>query len=108
MKITVLLGGASAERNVSLSSGLRIIEALRTRGHAVAAVDPARGVISGPQEQELRARKVGVAPPTLEELAGFSQGSFLTNLLSLPEIKDADVVFLGLHGGQGEDGTIQA
>ena len=35
MKITVLMGGASAERNVSLASGIRIVNALRSRGHEV-------------------------------------------------------------------------
>ena len=35
MKITVLMGGASSERNVSLASGLRIAAALRSRGHEV-------------------------------------------------------------------------
>lgn len=102
------MGGASAERDVSLASGLRIVEALRSRGHTVSAVDPAKGVIDEAAERELRARKVGTKPPSLEELAGFSQGSFIHDLLSLPEIKNADVVFLALHGGQGEDGTIQA
>ena len=46
MKITVLMGGTSSERNVSLSSGIRIVGALRGRGHKVTALDPARGVIS--------------------------------------------------------------
>lgn len=108
MKITVLMGGASSERDVSLASGLRIVEALRSRGHSVSIVDPAIGVIDAAGEQELRARKVGTEPPSLEKLANFSEGSLLHNLLSLPEIKEADVVFLGLHGGQGEDGTLQA
>jgi D-alanine-D-alanine ligase len=37
-----------------------------------------------------------------------AEGSFLPNLTTMKEITGADVVFLGLHGGQGEDGTIQA
>ena len=39
MKIVVLAGGLSSERNVSLSSGTMVTEALRSRGHAVALVD---------------------------------------------------------------------
>jgi D-alanine-D-alanine ligase len=35
MKITVLMGGTSAERDVSLASGLRIAQALRSKGHEV-------------------------------------------------------------------------
>jgi D-alanine-D-alanine ligase len=108
MKITVLMGGTSSERNVSLASGIRIVQALRDRGHKVTALDPARGVISDAEERELSIGKVGAKPPTLESLSKFAEGTFLPNLTSMKEIKDAEVVFLGLHGGQGEDGTIQA
>jgi D-alanine-D-alanine ligase len=108
MKITVLMGGTSSERNVSLASGIRITNALRERGHDVIALDPARGVISASEERELSTGKVGTKPPSLESLSKFAEGTFLPNLTSMREIKNADVVFLGLHGGQGEDGTIQA
>jgi D-alanine-D-alanine ligase len=108
MKITVLMGGTSSERNVSLASGIRIVGALRSRGHKVIALDPARGVISEAEEKKLSTGKVGTVPPSLESLSKFAEGTFLPNLTSMNEIKDADVVFLGLHGGQGEDGTIQA
>jgi D-alanine-D-alanine ligase len=108
MKITVLMGGTSSERNVSLASGVRIVAALRERGHTVTALDPARGVISAAEEKKLSTGKVGAEPPSLESLSKFAEGTFLPNLTSMSEIKDADVVFLGLHGGQGEDGTLQA
>jgi D-alanine-D-alanine ligase len=108
MKITVLMGGTSSERNVSLASGIRIVLALRDRGHKVIALDPARGVIGEAEERELSTGKVGTAPPSLESLSKFAEGTFLANLTAMKEIKDADVVFLALHGGQGEDGTIQA
>jgi D-alanine-D-alanine ligase len=108
MKITVLMGGTSSERNVSLASGIRIVQALRGRGHQVTALDPARGVISGAEERELSTGKVGTAPPSLKELSKFAEGTFLPNLTSMKELRSADVVFLALHGGQGEDGTIQA
>ena len=39
MKIVVLAGGLSPERNVSLSSGSMVCQALRDRGHQVALVD---------------------------------------------------------------------
>ena len=77
LNITVLLGGVSAERDVSLSSGLRIAAALREKGHEAGCVDPAEGVLT--RETENRLLTAG-----------------------------ADVVFLALHGGQGEDGTVQA
>ncbi|HEY4735151.1 MAG TPA: D-alanine--D-alanine ligase [Gemmatimonadaceae bacterium] len=108
MKITVLMGGTSSERNVSLASGIRIVQALRGKGHDVTAMDPARGVISDAEERDLSTGKVGAEPPSLESLSKFAEGTFLTNLTAMKEIRDADVVFLALHGGQGEDGTLQA
>ncbi|MFL5574981.1 MAG: D-alanine--D-alanine ligase [Gemmatimonadaceae bacterium] len=110
MKITVLLGGTSAERDVSLASGLRVSEALRSRGHEVALVDPATGPLDAAAERALRetAGRVKTAPPSLEALAQISRGAILPTLGALPPVRDADVVFLALHGGQGEDGTVQA
>ena len=108
MKITVLMGGTSSERNVSLASGIRIVLALRERGHDVTALDPARGVISAADEKQLAAGGVGAEPPSLEALSKFAEGAFLPNLLAMKEISGADVIFLALHGGKGEDGTIQA
>ena len=108
MLITVLLGGVSAERDVSLSSGLRIAVALRSRGHTVTCLDPAVGVMSRETEAALLAGGVGSAPPSLEALAGLKFKSLSPVLGTLPEVRDADCVFLALHGGQGEDGTVQA
>ena len=108
MKITVLMGGESAERNVSLASGIRIVLALRSRGHDVIAFDPSRGLIDSTEEQRLASSTVGTEPPSLDSLAKTTGGAFLHGLETLPEISQADVVFLALHGGMGEDGTIQA
>src|SRR5260221_24531 len=76
MKITVLMGGASAERNVSLASGLRIVNALRSRGHEVTAFDPSRGLIDVDAERELEAKGVGTEPPSLDALANATVGAF--------------------------------
>lgn len=73
LRILVLKGGDSSEREVSLSSGGRVSAALATRGHTVLEADP-----SGDP------------------------------LAVLPAAKSVDVVWLALHGGTGEDGTIQA
>ncbi|HEY7898686.1 MAG TPA: D-alanine--D-alanine ligase [Gemmatimonadaceae bacterium] len=108
LRITVLMGGASAERDVSLASGLRIVQALSARGHVITALDPATGVLSPAELDVLRRSNVGTEPPSLEALAGLGGGRLRDDLISMPEIRDADVVFLALHGGQGEDGTIQA
>jgi D-alanine-D-alanine ligase len=94
---------------VSLASGLRIGEALRSIGHDVVMLDPATGVISAADEQAMRrGGVVSTAPPSLESLRQITRASLSPSLGTLPEVRQADVVFLALHGGQGEDGTIQA
>ena len=108
MKITVLLGGTSAERDVSIASGGRIIHALRGRGHDVTAVDPASGPLDAGAEATLLAHGVRAEPPSLEQLARMSRGAISPRLAELSEVSSADVVFLALHGGSGEDGSIQA
>ncbi|MEW5916561.1 MAG: D-alanine--D-alanine ligase [Gemmatimonadota bacterium] len=108
MRITVLMGGTSAERDVSIASGMRIVQALRSRGHDVTAFDTARGVIPREQEAAVAAEGMKAAPPSLEALAQMERTSLSPSLGSAPAVREADVVFLALHGGQGEDGTIQA
>ena len=102
------MGGTSAERDVSIASGLRIAAALRSRGHDVTSLDTAAGVIDAASERALLAAGVLQAPPDLEALADMSKRSLSPSLGTLPDVRDADVVFLALHGGQGEDGTLQA
>src|SRR6478672_8927948 len=109
MRITVLMGGTSSERDVSLASGLRIAEALRTRGHAVKTVDTAKGPVSEAEEQRMLAGGVvKTTPPTPDELARMKAESVTETAARLPKRGDCDVAFLALHGGSGEDGTIQA
>jgi D-alanine-D-alanine ligase len=109
VRITVLLGGTSAERDVSIASGVRIAQALRARGHAVHAVDTVRGPLSLHDEHALlNAQVMKTVPPSLEELARINREALAQTVRLLPTPDDADVVFLGLHGGTGEDGTIQA
>lgn len=104
-KIAVLMGGTSAERDVSLASGIRITEALRQVGHDVVAVDTVNGALSADDEQKLlQGGVVKTAPPDTKALARMNAAMQAT-LKALP---DADVLFLALHGGQGEDGTLQA
>ena len=45
MRVTVLTGGTSSERDVAIASAVQIIAALRSKGHDVAVVDTARGYI---------------------------------------------------------------
>jgi D-alanine-D-alanine ligase len=101
------MGGTSAEREVSLDSGVQVARALREGGHQVVAVDTARGVADAREEAEIAAWGVRAAPPERESLAGLSVGT-LADLLELPAVRGADVLFPILHGGPGEDGTLQA
>jgi D-alanine-D-alanine ligase len=105
MKITVLLGGTSAERDVSIASGLRVAHALRTRGHEVVAIDTAHGALSVADEQAmLGGRVVKTIPPDVQALARLERQLPMRVGMVAP----TDVVFLALHGGNGEDGTLQA
>lgn len=108
MRITVLTGGTSTERDVALASAVQVVAALRTRGHEVAVVDTARGYIPEHEEASGLRGTVGVAPPALDELHALERGLLLSGLGNLPVVRNADVLFLALHGGRGEDGTIQA
>ena len=105
--ITVLTGGTSSERDVALASAVQVIAALRSRGHDVAVVDTARGFIPEADEASLLRGTVGIEPPSIDQLHGLERGLLLSGLGNLAVVREADVLFLALHGGRGEDGTIQ-
>jgi D-alanine-D-alanine ligase len=107
-KVTLFLGGTSSERDVSLASGVRIAQALRERGFTVSSVDPATGPLSADDEKKILAGGVKSAPPSEDALRRMARESLPRLVKNIPSPGEADVVFLGLHGGYGEDGTIQA
>lgn len=107
MKIGVLFGGTSSERDVSVASGAQVVQALRARGHEVIAVDTATGVLGKPDEQKLLTSQVATVPPGQESLDMLQTGD-ASALTQAPELVGVDVIFLALHGGSGEDGTLQA
>ena len=107
MKITVLTGGTSSERDVAIASAVQIVGALRSKGHEVAVVDTARGLIPHADENRLLSASVGSTPPSNDELLALEQGLLLSGLGNLAIVREAEVLFLALHGGRGEDGTIQ-
>ncbi|HEX6750137.1 MAG TPA: D-alanine--D-alanine ligase [Longimicrobium sp.] len=107
MRVAVLFGGTSAERDVSIASGAQVVKALREGGHDVVAIDTARGALGPAEEQRLLTAGVAPAPPDADELAMVRAGSS-GSLLGGADLRGIDVVFLVLHGGTGEDGTIQA
>ena len=115
MKIVVLAGGLSPERNVSLSSGCKVCAALRERGHAAALIDlylgaaqPVETLFSAPIPEELT--RIGRQAPDLAAVEAARRdggdGQFGPGVLEACRL--ADVVFLALHGACGEDGRVQA
>lgn len=119
MKIVVLAGGLSTERAVSLVTGTGICRALRQRGHRAILVDLFLGVEEAPEDLErLFDAADGLCPdarieaeaPDLEAVRRSrkdqSSRVFGPHVLELCE--RADIVFLGLHGRDGEDGRVQA
>jgi D-alanine-D-alanine ligase len=107
MKIAVLFGGTSEERDVSIASAAQIIPALRCLGHEVFAVDTATGRLPPADERQLLASGVAPEPPSTTAME-LVRGRAIAFAPSASDIRSADVVFLALHGGAGEDGRLQA
>ncbi len=117
MKIVVLAGGLSPERNVSFSTGSLVLEALRARGHTVALLDMYLGLElyeegADPFVAALppQLRAVGKTAPDLEAVRASrkASGDGLFGAGVLSHCLAADIVFLALHGAAGEDGRVQA
>jgi D-alanine-D-alanine ligase len=107
MKVAVLFGGTSTERDVSLASGSQVVKALREAGHEVVSVDTATGVLDETMERELLRGAVPEVPPDEESLDLLRTGD-ATAITQAPELRGVDVLFLALHGGAGEGGQLQA
>ncbi|MCB2354228.1 D-alanine--D-alanine ligase [Clostridium estertheticum] len=119
MKIVVLAGGLSPERDVSLSSGSQIANALREAGHHVLLLDVYEGLRTNESEFESLFEdnitgkpyyyNVKGTKPDLNEIKRKSNnGDSLIGKNVLPLCLFADVVFIALHGSMGENGQIQA
>ena len=117
MKIVVLAGGISTERDVSLSSGCQIYKALKTKGHAVILLDIFMGfegdtssVFESDRDWAAEIAPVRETAPDIEKLKASRKGSskalFGPNVLEL--CSQADIVFMALHGDSGENGKVQA
>jgi D-alanine-D-alanine ligase len=106
--VTLLTGGSSFERNVALAGAGLVAAALRGRGHRVTVVDTVRGPIRLEDEERFLDPALGVAPPTAEELLEIRPRELGFELLRLPEVRSADLLFLVIHGRQGEGGRLQS
>ena len=102
MKIAVLFGGDSMERDVSVASAAQVIAALRSRGHQVLAVDAQHGLLSEQDEHKHLTGNIARLPPR-----DTAESQFPT-IIGNTEIGAVDLVFLALHGGNGENGTVQS
>ena len=116
MNIVVLMGGLSPERDVSLTSGSLIANALIRKGHRVCLLDVYLGTSLSQKTPdacfvttEYPAYSVGEQVPDLEAIKAQSgNGDAKIGANVIPLCKYADVVFLALHGDMGENGQLQA
>ncbi len=106
IKALVLAGGLSEERDVSLASAKAITEALQRLEYDVRVLDSATGRSLLDQAGHYRLLKDGKSDSKIALIE--KADTALTTALNRDEFKDTDIVFLALHGGTGEDGTIQA
>lgn len=115
MKIAVICGGLSNERDVSITSGSCVARALRERGHEVVLVDLFLGYNGEFEnvnelfkaEQDGFSYSVSEEAPDLNKLLDESNGIRIgTNVIDI--CKAADICFLALHGEEGENGKLQA
>lgn len=107
MKIAVLLGGTSAERDVSTVSGISIAKALVENGHLVEAIDCASGDRVIKNLDEDISKIIAPIPSDIENKKMELDRNILTTVDYLVRNK-FQLVFIALHGGYGENGQLQA
>ena len=116
MKIVVLAGGISPERDVSLVSGMEVYKALKGKGHEVVLLDVYMGWQGDPErvfdpEIDWAGTFTGIAAsaPDIEAVKaarGYDSPSVI-GVNVIPVCQQADIVFLALHGDFGENGKLQ-
>lgn len=120
MKIVVWAGGLSTERDVSFKTGEMVTKALRENGHQVILLDVFMGYSNKEEDltgifdrAEAVSVKVAAIPETAPDLEKVkaqrkdqSDNFFGPNVIELCRM--ADIVFMALHGENGENGKIQA
>lgn len=118
MNIVVLAGGISTERDVSLTSGQNVVNALRKGGYNAALLDVYLGYdredwhdfFAKTEAEREAVASIGVKDPSIEAVkaarGASADGFFGPNVLNICRM--ADFTFLGLHGEDGENGKVQA
>jgi D-alanine-D-alanine ligase len=99
MRVVVLMGGPSSEREISLRTGAAVSGALERLGHEVVRIDPSPAGFSRGGASDV--------PGLVSAEAGPGAPGFLA-FLALAEVRGCDAAFVALHGEVGEDGKIQA
>lgn len=111
MKIVVLAGGKSSERDVSMSSGSKIANALIANGHQVLLIDLLDGIPEN-NDFDCAYEKYKVdyyhydMSKTIPETKEYLENEIGSNILEI--CSSADITFFALHGGIGENGKLQA
>lgn len=120
MKIVVLAGGLSTERDVSINSGTQVCLALRKKGHKAVLLDiflgygeegeDLEGFFDGSENPCGLSDKIEAIDPDIEHVKALRSpdvhGLFGTNVIRICQM--ADIVYMGLHGADGENGKVQA
>ena len=120
MDIVVLAGGLSSERDVSFKSGTMVAKALRNRGHRALVLDVFMGygdaecditdIFLNSEENSVKVSDLPSEAPDIEAIkesrADKSASFFGPNVIKI--CQKADIVFMALHGGDGESGKVQA
>lgn len=120
MNIVVLAGGLSTERDVSFKTGDMVTKALRENGHQVILLDVFMGysdktenldgIFERSEEVSVQVSDIPEIAPDLEKVKASRKDQsdcfFGPNVIAL--CQRADVVFMALHGENGENGKIQA
>jgi D-alanine-D-alanine ligase len=117
MKIAVLAGGTSTERDVSLVTGAMIYKALRKKGHSLVLLDLYLGyegdtnnIFDTDRDWSENFGAISEINPDIDEVRKLRKDN--PNRLVGPNVinicSQADIVFLALHGQNGEDGKVQA
>jgi D-alanine-D-alanine ligase len=104
-KILVVYGGTSPERNVSLASGEAVAAALIKLGHNVSRLDPARPDRLVAAAVSLAGEGVGTEPAN-HSWRDIEQNEVLQLLETITDLAP-DLVYIAMHGGWGEDGSLQ-
>jgi D-alanine-D-alanine ligase len=109
LTVLVLAGGDSAERDVSLDSARGMAQAAREVGHRVLVADPARPEVSPSDDWAfvLGDASIGEVPPDVIEDVYGARVRWAKTLAGYKS-SGIDIVLNALHGGTGEDGTVQA